>query len=529
MNKFNETKTRPAYSYKIQRLANGLPSWTKARQDKHSNYQSILSDLNEQIEELTYYAKLSEKRQRLITSDIEESGSVYRYSNPNVPKTMLNNVITYTAPLLVEASDDLTGENISLVKCPYPDIEDLNNRIDLAYKDYTASSIPYDVISINGDSTEWLIYIKRNCYLGFELTPVGDYTISPEDFYIKQNNIYVYNVAYLYTYFRSPAQGIRILPELAHNFLDPVTTGFYYLKFDMLSSELLSNFTISIVANNAFSKDAKIEYNDIYADDILGADSYFKIDDNGYLEVIVKDYEGNKTDQTPEAYLLLNIEDEAASIQCWCKKEKMIYALDADGTTLYMYETFQDGNAYIYENNTDYILDIVCEKIDYKTGDEITLEVRSTYVIPNFKIRQLRIKVENYESSESYYINNDGDHVTDGEEWRSIEEQVIKWKFNIDNLGSYRFTLEVLDDDRNVITAGVKLIVVNYKAPYKIFDLGSDYSDWILGTNPDNKVELVSPEGDVAILNFHKDGYFFDEKTGFILTNVATDQLIVEY
>lgn len=529
MNKFNETKTRPSYSYKIQRLTNGLPSWTKARQDKHSNYQSVLSDLNEQIEELTYYAKLSEKRQRLILSDVQESGNIFRYWDANVPATLIGNTTVYTAPVSVEASADLIGSNVPLVKCPYPDVEDLNNRIDLEYKDLTETTIPYDVISVNEDNTEWLIYIKRDCFLGFEFTPVGDYTISPEDFYVKQNGVYVYNIAYLYTYFNTPSQGVRILPELSHNFLDPVTPGMYYLKFDMLSPDLLANFTISIVANNAFSKSAKIEYHDIYADEILGADSYLRVDDDSYLQVVVKDYEGNRTDQVPEAYLLLNAEDEAASIQSWCKKEKMIYALDADGTTLYMYDTFQDGNAYVYENNTDYILDIVCEKIDYKTGDEITLEVRSTYVIPQFKIRELRMKVENYEGSESYYINNDGDHVTDGGAWRAIEEQVIKWKFNIDNLGSYRFTLEVLDENRNIITAGVKLILVNYKAPYKVFNLSGDFNGWQLGVNPDNKVELVSPEGDTSILNFHKDGYFFDEVTGFIWTNVFANQLIVEY
>ena len=86
-----------------------------------------------------------------------------------------------------------------------------------------------------------------------------------------------------------------------------------------------------------------------------------------------------------------------------------------------------------------------------------------------------------------------------------------------------------MDTDRNIVTAGVKLILVNYKAPYKIFDLVDDYNGWTLGTNPDNKIELTSAEGDVRILNFHKDGYFFDENTGVIWTNVASNSLIVEY
>ena len=529
MNKFNETKTRPSYSYKIQRITNGLPFWSKARQDKHSNYQSVLSDLNDQIEDLTYYAKLTDKRQSVTVTDIEESGKIYRYWSSDVPKLNQEGIYIYSSPLSIKASSDLTGSEIDLVKCPYPDIDDLNNRIELEYKDYSETVVPYDVISVSEDNSEWLLYIKRNCFLGFELNPIGDYEINPEDFYVKQNGIYIYNIVYLNSFFNTPAQAMKLLPEQSHIFFDVVSPGFHYLKFDLLDQSLLDNFTINIVANGAFSKDAKIEYHDIYSDNGLAGDSYLKINEDSYLEVCIKDYQGNKTDQIVETYLLLDAEDQSASIQSWCKKEKIIYALDTDGHTLYMYNTFADGNAYIYQDNTDYTLDIVCEKIDYKTGDQITLEVRPTYVIPKFKIRQLRIKVENYESSESYYINKEGTHVVDGAAWRTLEEQVIKWKFNIENIGSYKFTLEVIDDDRKILTSGVKLILVNYKAPYKVFDLIEDYSGWSLGTNPDNKIELTSTEGDVRILNFYKDGYFFDQITGVIWANVAANSLIVEY
>jgi hypothetical protein len=359
MNKFNETKTRPSYSYKIQRLSNGLPFWSKARQDKHSNYQSVLSDLNDQIEDLNYYAKLTDKRQSVTVTDIEESGNIYRYWNSEVPKIDREGTYIYKAPTSVKASSDLTGSEINLVKCPYPAIDDLNNRIELEYNDYIGTTIPYDIISVSEDNSEWLIYIKRNCFLGFELTPIGEYEINPEDFYIKENGAYIYNIVYLNSFFNTPLQAIKFLPEKSHIFFDGVSSGFYYLKFDMLDKSLLDKFTINIVANSAFSKNAKIEYHDIYSDDSFAATSYLKINEENYLEVCMKDYQGNKTDQIAETYLLLNAEDESASIQSWCKKEKMIYALDTDGHTLYMYNTFPDGNSYIYENNTDYILSLI--------------------------------------------------------------------------------------------------------------------------------------------------------------------------
>ena len=288
-----------------------------------------------------------------MSSNLKESGNIYRYWNSEVPKLNQEGVYFYSPPVSIKASSDLTGSEIDLVKCPYRDVDDLNNRIELQYKDYTESTVPYDIVSVSENNMEWLLYIRRNCFLGFELTAINDYEINPEDFYIKENGVYIYNIVYLNSFFNTPIQALKLLPGESHVFFDVISPGFYYLKFDLLDQSLLNNFTINIVSNGAFSKDAKLEYHDTYADDGLAGDSYLRLDGDNYLQVVIKDYQGNKSDQIVEGYLLLNEDDESVSLKSWCKKERMIYGLDTGGSKLYMYNTFSEGNSYIYQDNAD--------------------------------------------------------------------------------------------------------------------------------------------------------------------------------
>ena len=214
----------------------------------------------------------------------------------------------------------------------------------------------------------------------------------------------------------------------------------------------------------------------------------------------------------------------------------LLYAKSEDSPTkLYCYSLFQEGASYIYTNNDKYLYDVLCDRIDYQIDDEINIETRKNAILPGEKILSIRLKVENYESLETpgysaYYINSAGEVVDEDKAWRDLDGQQKKWKYQIENIGSYKFTAEIKYKSFKIESAGEKIILVNYKSPYKVFDLDADYTGWQLGITPDNRIELKNPETNGRkIINFYKDGYFFVESTGEIFTNENFDSLRLEY
>jgi hypothetical protein len=234
---------------------------------------------------------------------------------------------------------------------------------------------------------------------------------------------------------------------------------------------------------------------------------------------------------------MLDENDSALSISSYVKRDMLMYALsDEDGSKIYCYDLFLNGNSYIYENNENYLYEIVLNELDYKIGDQIVLESRQTKLFSTKRVRSIRLKVENYESSgdpeySPYYINESGDVFANPDKaWRDVDSYEKKWKFTIDTIGSYRFTIEALYADTTTAVVGVKLMLVNYKVPYKVFNLPNDYAGWNLGVSPDNKIELINPDdGARKIIEFYKDGYYFDEVTGNIWTNYPFTSISVEY
>jgi hypothetical protein len=81
-----------------------------------------------------------------------------------------------------------------------------------------------------------------------------------------------------------------------------------------------------------------------------------------------------------------------------------------------------------------------------------------------------------------------------------------------------------------IFIIGIKLLNINYKAPYKTFELDDQYVGWELGIDPNGQVSLVEvATGEVKEISFYKDGYFFDSESGIIYTNYPFENLVVEY
>lgn len=535
MNKFDETRKRPAYSYKTQKASNSLPFWAKAKTDKHSNYQSIVSDLIEPLEDLIYHAQAVHAHQYAHAYQTDDSRYLYRYISEDFLKLQRENRVSYVEPASVKISENF-GEYF-LTKCPYPSLGDLNNRLPLYLKSATTKALPYEILNADEENKEYLIFVKETCYLGLGLNKQTEGVTLPEDFFLIEDFKARYSLIYLRNYFKKPIQAIRVLPNIYHMFKTPVTPGFYYINFDLLNSSQLDDYTVTIYGNESFPEDKQIYY-DTYIEPDFSIDSYMEITD-GYLNIISKDFDGSRDAQTLENYVLLDENDESFYCSTWMRKEMLLYALsEGDGEKLYIYNLYPEGNSYVYEDNDRYILDLQCDKIDYRTGDTVQIETRSTGMLNNFKINGLRLKVENKESNETFYINKNGMVLPESSPytWRNYEESAsspghqIRWNFTLENIGSYKITCEALVDNKEVITAGVKLILVNYKVPYRVITLDDDYSGWTLGIDPNGNLELVNAQAETRkTLKFEKDGYFFDANEGILWTNIEVPQLIVEY
>lgn len=539
MNKYSEVKTRPSYSYKVQKLANALPSWTTARKDKHSNYQSILSDLIDPITDLIGFTRNYNFKMLATETDIFDSAKVYTYIIENAPKEQKESFTFFKAPISVTVDDsDLACNGYSLVECPNDSVEDLNNRLPLEVKSLIDKNPAVDIISQNGVTKEICIFVKEICYLGIYLSSVAD--IVPENFYMKQGNTYSYSLVYLKNLFNIPVQGFNLFPFRSHNFIDPVHPGIYYISFDLIEDTQLNDFTIEVYPNFSFPTADKNFFYDTYIDANSSKIVYTNI--NGeYLELIEKNSkahsEFNNSLGAIDSFTMLDENDSALSISSYVKRDMLMYALsEEDSSKLYCYDLFLNGNSYIYENNENYLYEIVLNELDYKIGDEIILESRQTKLFSTKKVRSIRLKVENYESSgdpeySPYYINESGDVFANPDKaWRDVDTYEKKWKFTIETIGSYRFTIEALYADTTTAVVGVKLMLVNYKVPYKVFNLPNYYSGWNLGISPDNQIELINPDdGSRKIIEFYKDGYYFDQVTGNIWTNYPFTSISVEY
>ena len=163
------------------------------------------------------------------------------------------------------------------------------------------------------------------------------------------------------------------------------------------------------------------------------------------------------------------------------------------------------------------------------------METRLTSYPSYSDLTALRLRVNNKESGEEYFVNAYGD--TQATPWREFninnttidDISMLKWKVSLPYIGSYKFTLEgIIGDDS--VTLAERIILVNYKIPFKVFTLSEDYEDYLLGVNPDGELELHDPDtGNIVLVKFWKDGYFFNEETGEIWTNTPFDSLTIGY
>lgn len=65
------------YSYVTQKLANYMPSWTKARNDRHSLFQQLIGPIGTELDDITQKARLSLKGKFIGTASLNEIDVIY--------------------------------------------------------------------------------------------------------------------------------------------------------------------------------------------------------------------------------------------------------------------------------------------------------------------------------------------------------------------------------------------------------------------------------------------------------------------
>jgi hypothetical protein len=553
MNKFNEIKNRPLYHYQIQEMANDLPFWSKGRMDKHSNYQSIMSDLLDPLFDLKSYTETVALQQYPIFYSHDESEKVYQYSILN-PELYPAEGFGFTYKIPVEVTGVYGGETYKLTDVQANSFADLNNRIMLIIDSIESKPYTLKVLENNLEANfnkEITFYVNDLSYIGLSMTPKESFPVDAvpylsTDFYLKESindrNLYLFSNMTLSRYGGTDLERINIVPEKLLTFTYPLTKGLYKIKLHLLDESQLQNYDLNVVHNLSFDLDIATQGNNIYSTKNGNRFfSFFKVE-GSYLinyfsnfltnnENVLESYsllDKSPDDQTEENPLGFLIPDS------WVIKEKVLYAKKENN--LYLYSTMPHGSDYVYENNSDYAFDIVCDEIDYKVGDSILLELRKKIVSNNFLV--LRMKVKNSENDESYYIDKNGNIVDEHAAWRDYQVtkvkdsglEVIAWNFNIDNIGSYKFILESLNKTNDPITLGAKIILVDYKYPFKILELDQDYTGWNLSLDPNGRIILTNHSlEEEKVISFIKDGYFFDKESASLWTNSLFSSITLTY
>ena len=552
MNKYQEIRNRPRYSYKSQLYANDWPSWAKARDDKHSNYQTVLTDLSSVILEAGNSVTIAKGKQFILPYDCFDTDLYYNFFSSNLEYNQKETYREFIKPTSVIANASFLSEPLSLYPVQTLTLEDLANRLPLTIKseeeDVPPISIIEDNFNVAWPNKKVFFTVNRRCYLSFclvpkESLPPGTELFNPEDFYYMERNknggisIFTRSFVYLKKSDGSDIESMSILNLETADFTYPLIPGQYYLDFDLLKENQLDNFTIQLYANQAFGIDKKVNIGPIIVTkDAFAVATYYRVSGE-YLELVSKETVTDAGEEIQDNFMLLHYVDEdnlePIALESWAKKENILFG--KVGNKLYLYDTFFEGSDYIYQNNDRYAFDLVCDQFNFKVDDEIYVETRLTSYPSYSDLTALRLRVNNKESGEEYFVNAYGD--TQATPWREFninnttidDISMLKWKVSLPYIGSYKFTLEgIIGDDS--VTLAERIILVNYKIPFKVFTLSEDYEDYLLGVNPDGELELHDPDtGNIVLVKFWKDGYFFNEETGEIWTNTPFDSLTIGY
>lgn len=555
MNKYNELKSKALYYQKAQQLTNDFPFSATPRKDRHSNYQSIISDLIDPAMDMSDYSNTLLSRMFFSVIDVDDTIRFYAYGAENLSKTEMNGSIIYADIQNIKTDTSVLPEETDLIKVQTFNEMDLRNRLPVAFKESIPKTFPFEVLETNG--VEYLISVKERCFLGFELSAGSEEAFNAENFIYRHiatngDQFSIYNIAMLKDMDGFLIDRVLMLPSKCFLFEKHLDPGIYTLCFDLFSDRSLDSFGINICANVTYSKYSRRILAGPYYTEESGVSTgvvFFKIapnesdPDNDYLVMCDKPIRGTKGETTIETFTLLNEDNEHVTIDDWIAVEKVLYILSTPkdemgvptgNSKLYMYDLFFQGNDYVYKNNDKYIMDLVCEKIDYIPGDTVTIETRAKSMWTDYTVNKMRLKVENSEDPDpetnTYYINVDGNVVSSEDAWRSYDSQEIRWEVPLNNIGSYKFTCETYVNKSEFAVAGVKLLTVMYKNPYKVMELDADYSTYNLGFSPDRRLQVVSLEESICKdLCFYRDGYYFDVANKYIWSNIQNDNLIVEY
>jgi hypothetical protein len=533
MNKLLDTISSPKRQRAIQRIANLQPSWTSPRQDIYSNYQSILGDITTPL--FSTRESISQSIEELFVGNksFDDPGFVYCYiDNENLPVFVTESTRAFMAPLSVTASN----EDIEYTLWKADTVEELAKKHETVKANLAGTELPiksdaYKYINASYGPGEVKIFVKERCILGLEKFVSEEFEPSPEDFYVKEKSVYHFGTIELFDINNNLIQVSRLSSLPVSEFPYYVNPGIYIVKINPFDSSYLNDYTINLVANRTYSLLCKIAGAEPYLDGNLdaarvGMETYLRVKNNK-LETFVYDATGNSSTQVVESTMLLNENNETYEIQTWTIREGFLCTLSEEGNKLYLYDLLPESSKFLYLDSHQYTAEIVVDTQQPEVEETIYIETRQGYSLNEYQIESYRLKVESYEDDTSYYIDEDGNTVEDYEAWRSFNGLALKWSWQVPTIGSFRFTLESLDINRDISIASTKIINVPYKVPAVLLSLSEELFG-SLGVTP-NKELIIREEETVTYLPMVKMGYWFDSVTGYIWTTYPFDELIVTY
>lgn len=532
MSNFKYTKTKPAKSFSVQGIANNYPLWAIPKQDPNSNTQAVLSDLTEDLDLLKgnilqkyFYMNLNQNKAPVAT--------VYGWAPQSEAYIIVNNEKKYLKPKTITA--EYATLDYELNPIPMNGIEGLNDALPLQTVSGTPStSLAADATVLDVDTTakEWIISVNERCYLHIEL----DVSLTPVNTTIKEPKYKSFAYFEAEVLNEKTQYSRAIVRGLHHITFDQIfNPGLYKIKLLDFDTEMdLSS--IYFYTNYKIRRDANPYYfqGPVFTDSQRTLQSFYKVSDDIVKLVSFDLNEDSPVSETEEVLLswqLLNELDEAYMSTDYIIKDNIMYSrnINEDETQLYLHDLSIQGNRYMYTDNKDWWLTLSNPPLDIDPGTTITLETRELTISPEGDIR-LRLKVENLEGEISKYVNPAGETVDEDLSWIPYTDQCQRWDIDIDNIGSWKFTVEY-KIKKEVKVACEKLFTMQYINPFRKIDLAYSFNNQVLGYNPNREILFGEPVIGQPYdkLNFIHDGYCWDPKTGNIWINFVATTLSAEY
>jgi hypothetical protein len=436
----------------LQELMTHFPTWTRARSDKHSNMQALLSPFSMFLEDFQRYAFEASRTQASASETLDWSKA---YNWPIDTSFAFNFVDRFDGEVEYETPDLVQGfigaRSATLTECHERNPEYL--LVDTP--DYLTLDTPLALEETNqvGDGdTLHLVEFTLSVDMYLKLTATWD-----ADAEIGINiggNHWLPQITLINVDDEDDRHQLSIFGDGLYGFPQIIRAGKWRIETFALKDCTLNLNTEGHGTGFAFERAHK------YSNVVESFDFSYRIgEDPSYLEYVTHAPGGTlahlSNDEDYVAQEAVALLDEDGNPIAAVDLVKPMYHpwlwILADDNVLHLYDTYLEQPSYLYDNAEDYGLHLQYDSYDFRVGDEVCFKATRKAMFMKEEFIRLRLKVLHTDldgvETISWILPN-GTTAGDAESaWIGVNPNAKYWRdktwnLTIGDFGSYKLVLE---------------------------------------------------------------------------------------